>query len=359
MRFPLEGPSLAAIQARALAEHGPAARIVSAEKVTVGGIGRFLARAHYEALIELPDGHAPAGRVLEPGEGTEPARTGEPARLPAPSMPGAPEVGARQPESLALGTFAANALTPDSPAVSGGINGLLARADAAELHFAPPRDRAGGRDAPLPGRPDFDRLLDSQAFALEPATGTRAAGAPSLGPGVRGERTGQAAAPGREVVPSPLAGPGDLVVVLGLWGDAGMAAAELDDGTALRRNAGELAQKFDPQALARKPITDRRGILRARAGAVADGVPLLVSAALNPLLELSAQLALLEVLAPDQLWVAVDAGRKPEDTAAWVKAVTAAHGIYAVVSLHAEETLSPESVWDMGFPVLEARGPGA
>ncbi|MGB9036665.1 MAG: hypothetical protein WCC45_19305 [Paeniglutamicibacter sp.] len=68
---------------------------------------------------------------------------------------------------------------------------------------------------------------------------------------------------------------------------------------------------------------------------------------------------LLQVLEADQLWAAVDAGRKAEDTAAWVKHVASGHGLYAVVSLHAEETLSPESVWELGFPVLEARGPSS
>ncbi|WP_411730569.1 hypothetical protein [Paeniglutamicibacter sp.] len=349
MRFRLEGPGLAEIHEQAVAEYGPHARIVSAERVTVGGIGGFLAKTHLEAIIEVPDEHAPDGHVLESGAVPEPQRALEPARKPRPPKPASP----------ALNTFAANALTPDSTAVSGGIDGLLARADAAELRFAP--QAPGSADSvalpPLPGRPDFDRLLDSQAFALEPATGSRAAGAPPAGTSVPGHPGRPAAAPGRDVVPSPLAGPGDLVVVIGLWGDASMAAGELDDGTALRRNAGDLAQKFDAQALARKPIMDRRGILRARATAVEDGVPLLVSVAINPLLALPAQLQLLEVLAPDQLWAAVDAGRKAEDTAVWVKQVASACGIYAVVSLHAEETLSPESVGELGFPLLEARGP--
>jgi hypothetical protein len=358
MRFRLEGATLADIHEHAITQYGPHARIVSAERVTVGGLGGFLAKTHLEAIIEVPDEHAPDGHVLEPGAGPDPRRALPPARNPRPPKPGNPKPATSKPLP---DTFTAHALSPDSPALAGGIDGLLARADAAELHFAPQPPVFADKDKlpPLPGRPDFDRLLDSQAFALEPATGTRAAGPAPAGSGVPGHPGGQATAPGNDVVPSPRTGPGDLVVVIGLWGDAGMAAGELDEGTALRRNAGELAQKFDAQALARKPLMDRRGILRARANAVADGVPLLVSLAINPLLALPGQLHLLQLLAPDQLWAAVDAGRKAGDTADWVKAVAKACGIYAVVSLHAQETLSPESVWELGFPVLEARGPGA
>ncbi|MBV1780027.1 hypothetical protein KRR55_12990 [Paeniglutamicibacter sp. ABSL32-1] len=365
MRFQLEGASLLEIHQRAIAEYGQHIRIVSAERVTVGGIGGFLAKSHLEAIIEVPNEYAPEGHVLEPGDEPAPQRAIEPApKLRSPkhgSSKAVEEPEAGRPASPAPDSFISPALTPDSPAVAGGIDGLLARADEAELRLAPqlPVFADRGTLTPLPGRPDFDRLLDSQAFALEPATGTRAAGGPSPRSGAPRSPAGHTAAPGTDIVPSPLAGPGDLVVVIGLWGDAGMGAGELDEGTALRRNAGELAQKFDTQALARRPILDRRGILRARATAVADGVPLLVSVAINPLLALPAQLHLLEVLAPDQLWVAVDAGRKAEDSAAWVQAVAKACGIYGVVSLHAEETLSPETVWELGFPVLETRDPGA
>ncbi len=361
MRFRLEGPSLESIHAQAVAEYGHTARIVSAEKVTTGGLGRFLAKEHYEAIIEVPDENAPDGRVIGPGDEPLDARDLElVAGRAAGSRPSAdPDPGAGDTNPQDTG---------------GGINGLLERADAAELRLAPasPRQtRRGGRPA-VPGAPDFARLLDGQAFALEPSTGARAAargpaatetaGAPGAGflpAGLLPAAVGSGFGPGRDrdIVPSPLAGPGDLVVVIGLWGDAGMAAEELHDGTALRRNAGELAQKFDVDSLARRPVTDRRGILRARAAAVAEGVPLLVAVAINPQLALLPQLELLEVLEADQLWAAVDAGRKAEDTAAWVKHVASGHGLYAVVSLHADETLSPASVWELGFPVLEARGP--
>lgn len=363
MRFQLEGASLESIHARAVAEYGRTARIVSAERVTTGGIGRFLAKEHYEAIIEVPDDHAPDGQVLDPGD--EPTDERD-LRV----LAGGPAVG-RPSVAPALAPEAADA---GPRGTGGGIEGLLERADAAELQLSPARPwqaPAGSRPA-VPGAPDFARLLDGQSFALEPSSGARAAQVPPaatetedaahrgiLAPGTGPAATASGLRPERDhhIVPSPLAGPGDLVVVIGLWGDAGMAAEELHDGTALRRNAGELAQKFDVDSLSRRPLADRRGILRARAAAVAEGVPLLVAVAINPQLALLPQLGLLAVLEADQLWAAVDAGRKVEDTAAWVKHVASGHGLYAVVSLHADETLSPESVWELGFPVLEAGGP--
>ena len=71
-RFQLEGPSLDALKAQVLAEHGPRARIIAAEKVTVGGIGGFLARHHYEVTVELP----PRGRRAAPVDADLPSRAG-------------------------------------------------------------------------------------------------------------------------------------------------------------------------------------------------------------------------------------------------------------------------------------------
>ncbi len=147
------------------------------------------------------------------------------------------------------------------------------------------------------------------------------------------------------------------MVVIGLWGDGVIAGAQLGAESAMRRPAGELARKFDADAAKHQPITDRRGVLKARAAAVEAQLPLVVSVALNPLQPLRDQLELLDILGPDQLWVAVDAGRKSEDTEAWVKHVSARHRVYAVVALHCNETLSPESVLDLGFPVFDVTAP--
>ena len=57
-------------------------------------------------------------------------------------------------------------------------------------------------------------------------------------------------------------------------------------------------------------------------------------------------------LSPDQVWVVVDVGRKPADTAAMVAAVAARTSIAGIVSIGAAETATPESVHLLGLPVL-------
>ncbi|WP_159617597.1 hypothetical protein [Arthrobacter zhaoguopingii] len=59
-RFHLSGPSIEVLRRQVRAEYGPEAVIVRAEAVTVGGLGGFLARHHYEVTVELPDAAAPS-----------------------------------------------------------------------------------------------------------------------------------------------------------------------------------------------------------------------------------------------------------------------------------------------------------
>ncbi|MCU1575301.1 MAG: hypothetical protein JWP70_5, partial [Leifsonia sp.] len=68
----LSGSSLDELAAQVLAEHGPRARIVSAERITIGGIGGFFARRHYEVTVEL----------------AEPVRRGAHSRVDGPSRAG-------------------------------------------------------------------------------------------------------------------------------------------------------------------------------------------------------------------------------------------------------------------------------
>jgi hypothetical protein len=49
--------------------------------------------------------------------------------------------------------------------------------------------------------------------------------------------------------------------------------------------------------------------------------------------------------------VAVDAGRKPDDSARWVTAVSAIVPVAAVMSWAPDETASPHSVSQLGLPV--------
>lgn len=52
-RFLLSGSSLQELQDRVRLEHGPQARIISAERVTVGGVRGFFARQYFEATVEV------------------------------------------------------------------------------------------------------------------------------------------------------------------------------------------------------------------------------------------------------------------------------------------------------------------
>src|SRR4051812_20170258 len=123
---------------------------------------------------------------------------------------------------------------------------------------------------------------------------------------------------GREVgtPPALLRGRGDLTLVLGLGGDA-IAAAR-----AIAEAIGDAEVRPGGCARAAAPrIDDRRGALRARADGVRRERPIVAAFGLaggaSEVPGLTESLAGIE---PDQVWVAVDASRKPEDTADWVRA---------------------------------------
>ncbi|WP_051972922.1 hypothetical protein [Cryobacterium sp. MLB-32] len=62
--FLLKGASLQELQDQVRLEHGPDARIVSAERVTVGGVRGFFARQHFEATVEVWPSERRAVRAL-------------------------------------------------------------------------------------------------------------------------------------------------------------------------------------------------------------------------------------------------------------------------------------------------------
>lgn len=289
MHYLLSGRSLEELQAKALTQYGPDARLVSAEKVTTPRVGGLLRGFHYEAVVRVGDG------TDRPGNSEEPAQ--------APQRP-----------------------TP-------GLDRLLARAEARERGAAQAGgDEIGSGSASSPGR--FAQLLDAQSFELEPATGRRAA------------REGRAPGSLQEFEFSNH--PGQLLLVLGLGTDARVAAGMLDPGTCLLRHTG---QAPEPQALFR-PINTRRAAQRVRAAAVEQGGSVLVSKSLAPLQAVPEQLRELEPLEADQWVVAVDARIKSEDTAGWVSQVAQVRQISGVLLLHARQTLTPGSAGELGYRLL-------
>ncbi|WP_400159956.1 hypothetical protein [Arthrobacter sp. BPSS-3] len=165
-RYRLKGASLEEIQAKARAQYGPAARIVSAERVISPGIAGMFAANRYEAVVELQPRHdvvtgevVPDADVLNAdGDGT-PATGGDgvpaapaPASDPsspsvpaAPSMPGAP-AAVPQPASTAP------APTPSAPAADEpGRKSRRKAAKAAKAGRAAKTDPAASATPAPPG----------------------------------------------------------------------------------------------------------------------------------------------------------------------------------------------------------------
>lgn len=279
-RFQLEGPTLPALKARVLAEHGEDARIVAAEKVIVGGIRGFFARQHYEVTVEVP---APGARVADP-------RLDLPTRL--------------------------------------GIAALLDDADDAEarIHAATP-----GRSMSTESS-GFAALLEELASA-----------------------TARVAAPARAlpVLPRPLGGAGDLVLVIG------MAADSLTVARSMAAGADEVCAAGTVVAEGAERIEDRRSALGARARGVGNGHGTFVAFGLAPAGPDARCVATLQGVGADQVWVVVDAGRKSEDTARWVHAVAAAVPIDAVAAEGLGSTMSPGTVQELGLPIAWQDGAAA
>ncbi|MCG2621671.1 hypothetical protein LVY72_07045 [Arthrobacter sp. I2-34] len=341
-RLQLKGASLEELRTQVLAEYGPAARIVAAEKVTVGGIRGYLARHHYEVTVEIPDPPAP-GTVIE----------------------GRPDSAAGP------GRRAAHAL--DEPRRA-GIAALLAEAEAleAQLHGRPPElnvsTSSGG----------FAELMDDLTFnagrtsiAL-PGTGSGAAGSGVAVPDTAGpgtvvsavSRQPAPAGPGTDaagVAPVPLAGAGDLVVVAGLGEDPLHVARSMAAVVRGQGQAGEQGAILVPPevkaggALAgtvRRPVQDRKSALAARARGVEHGHSVFVAFGLGrggP--DLDSWLPVLAGLEADQLWVAVDAGRKPGDTARWVHRIMRVAEVDAVAVEGSAATDTPQTVLELGLPI--------
>ncbi|MCQ2002021.1 hypothetical protein [Arthrobacter zhaoxinii] len=318
-RFQLEGPSLDVLKAQVLAEHGPRARIVAAEKVTVGGIGGFLSRQHYEVTVELP----PSGRRRAPVEPDLPSRT----------VPG-----------------------------SAGISALLEEAERAEstLHpvapFVPDVPALAVTPAVSTGSHAFAELMDT----LAASTGTPAQSPAPFVPDQLPQSQAasgwihQGMEPARRsdvpMAPAPLDGAGDLVMVVGLGDDALEVCRSMADLSGAGAAAVRVAGVLETDGVGR--AADRRAVATARAAGVMAGHSIFLAYGLGRSgTEMGRHSTLISALAADQVWVAVDAGRKPEDTAAWVGAVRAVAAVDAAAVEGIDTTGTPQSVNALGLPI--------
>ncbi|MBU1589487.1 MAG: hypothetical protein KKH51_16305 [Actinobacteria bacterium] len=145
-----------------------------------------------------------------------------------------------------------------------------------------------------------------------------------------------------------LKAPGDLVVIAGIGEDAMTVARSL----AGERGGAEIVAGGAQHVAAGVPrVTDRRTAFSARARGVENGRATIVAYSIEPGdARLAAHAAALAGIRPDQLWLAVDASRKPEDTAAWVNAVCTVMSVQALAVLRTAWTSTPDTVRALGLP---------
>lgn len=136
--------------------------------------------------------------------------------------------------------------------------------------------------------------------------------------------------------PARLRGKGDLTLVVGLGRDALEAARILADGSEADIH----------------PVADRRAALAARADGVRRGRAIVAPVELDAVDAVPALAADLAAIAPDQVWVAVDVSRRPEDTRGWVSAVDAVLAVDGVAATGARRTSGPLGLAALGRPVL-------
>ncbi|CAM3314244.1 hypothetical protein OCAE111667_03355 [Occultella aeris] len=278
-RLRLEGESLEDLRAQARRQF-PRARIVSAERVRVGGIAGFLARQHFELVLELPDG----------------VRSGPQA---------------------------------------GGLAALLASAEAEEESM---------RGAPVSTESRrFADLLDALTQEAEDEAGP-------LDPVGPPDRLGSLSTLGPPAAPRLLRGPGDLVLVVGPERAALEVGATMLGALGLETSGLLRSGSFDREPI--PPLEARNRATRARAAGVEDGHAAVIAIGLGRHgTEPEAQAATVRALAADQVWLVVDAGRKTEDTARYVRDVRAAMVIDAVAVEGAGATATPETVTHLEVPI--------
>ncbi|UBQ04016.1 hypothetical protein [Curtobacterium sp. TXMA1] len=308
------GPTLEAVRDALRAEFGAGARIVSAERVSTPGIGGLFRRTHVEAVVEVPDPLDPPTARVAIADGPV-TRIGIAALL---ADAEAAEARIAAGDGTASTRADAFASVLDGFAADGiGTAGTTAGAPRPSGHGIDPRPVAGAGV----------RLQDGSApVATVPGDDTDRTGGTHPVPGPRA--VDLLVAP---VLPVPAvrSADGDLVLLVGRPGDVDAAA-------------GVFAGRY---GLRPTDAADRRAGILARAEGVRNGHALLGVSAWD-------DGATIEGLAADQVWVVVDVGRKTEDSRAVVLAVAGRVPVAGVVAIGARETATPESVHQLGLPVV-------
>lgn len=299
MRLQLEGTSLSDLQAQVLAEHGTTATIVKVERVTVGGIRGFFARKHYELIVEITQ------------------------------QPDAPQPSVARRDAM-LPEDVADALLDLPTRV--GIAALLEQAEEEEgdlngIRDSAAQDSGGGGAVTVPDPASVDGVSTrSDTFA-----------------GILADLARMTAEPVPKVVtpdsPRPLRGAGDLVVVVGMGDDPYVVA----DALANTAGAGTVSVAGDLSIVGVPRVDDRQAALTARVQGVRSGRSVFVALGLGEGSPDDSALrtrgAAIEKLRPDQVWAAVDVGRPPDDTAAWIRAIGSVVPVDAVAMVGVQHRL--------------------
>ena len=371
-RLRLEGATLPELQARVVAEHGDGARIIAAEQVTVGGIRGFFAKRHIEVTVEVP-ADEPVEILVEVPSGRRRAshsRDELTTRLGIAALLD----DADDAESRLHGDRAP--WPPDGPALAGPASASHVSAGPGPTAPAPTgpdptrrraREVAASPDVVSTDTPDFARLMDELTFATSPARVAQAVAvtAPVPWDAVAPTDAAAAAPATQDAVeltpgaPRILDGPGDLVVLIGLHADVLEAARLLCSGPTAPIFAGT-----------DHAVTDRRSALAARARGVEQGRGILVVRGLpartgphsasphaagphaaGPHPAGPHPAGPVAALGADQVWAVVHAGRKPSDTARWVRDAGADLSIDGIAVLGIDSTATPGTVRELGLPI--------
>jgi hypothetical protein len=149
-------------------------------------------------------------------------------------------------------------------------------------------------------------------------------------------------------VPGLLSSQGDMVIVIGLGQDALAVARKM--AQAVGRAEVTTSGTLDASGLAR--VADRRDALLARARGVERRETLFVAVGITSGgAHASSQATAIAQLRGDQIWAVVDASRKQEDTARWIRKVSSVVQLDAVVGIQHDATMTPETVNTLGLPV--------
>lgn len=150
--------------------------------------------------------------------------------------------------------------------------------------------------------------------------------------------------------------PGDLVFVFGLRDDALTVAQAL----AVAHPSVEVGVAGTIGRPGTRHVGTRREAVQARADGVRRSGSTIVAIGVGLAPGDAEQYAgILHDVVPDQIWIAVDVTRKPEDTRAWAYSVAeAGGGIDAIAAIGVAYTTTPDSTSFLGIPVGWADGVG-